>query len=111
MQLLKPGAYVIVISRGKIIDEEALIDGLRSGKIAGAGLDVMAQEPLPADSPLWDMDNVVLIAARLRPHARNVGGPPENLQGEPAPVSWPTSPSSMSATSGPGSSGQSAQHL
>ena len=35
-------------------------DGLRSGRIAGAGLDVMAEEPLPADSPLWDMDNVLL---------------------------------------------------
>jgi len=61
---LKVGAYVIVISRGNIVDENALMDGLRSGRIAGAGLDVMAQEPLPADSPLWDMDNVV-----LSPHA------------------------------------------
>ena len=62
--LLKDGAYVIAISRGNIIDEEALIDGLRSGRIAGAGLDVMAVEPLPETSPLWDMKNVI-----LSPHA------------------------------------------
>ena len=64
VELLKDGAYVIAISRGNIIDEEALIDGLRSGRIAGAGLDVMAVEPLPESSPLWDMKNVV-----LSPHA------------------------------------------
>ena len=58
--LLKRGAYVIVVSRGNIVDEEALIDLLRSGHLAGAGLDVTAKEPLPKDSPLWDMDNVVL---------------------------------------------------
>ena len=58
--LLKRGAYVIVISRGKIVDEEALVERLRSGHLAGAGLDVTAVEPLPEDSPLWDMDNVVL---------------------------------------------------
>ena len=62
--LLKPGAHVIAISRGGILDEEALIEGLHSGRIAGAGLDVMAMEPLPADSPLWDMENVI-----LSPHA------------------------------------------
>jgi phosphoglycerate dehydrogenase-like enzyme len=64
MGLLKQGAHVIVISRGNIIDEDALIEGLRTGRIAGAGLDVMAEEPLPEDSPLWDMKNVV-----LSPHA------------------------------------------
>ena len=58
--LLKRGADVIVISRGKIVDEEALVERLRSGHLAGAGLDVTAVEPLPEDSPLWDMDNVVV---------------------------------------------------
>ena len=62
--LLKNGAYVVVISRGGIVDEEALIDSLRSGRLAGAALDATAEEPLPDDSPLWDMDNVV-----LSPHA------------------------------------------
>ena len=64
LELIKPGAYVIAISRGGILDEGALIEGLRSGRIAGAGLDVTAVEPLPADSPLWDMENVI-----LSPHA------------------------------------------
>lgn len=58
--LLKPGARVIVVSRGGIVDEQALVEALRSGRVAGAGLDVMAQEPLPPDSPLWDLPNVIL---------------------------------------------------
>ena len=58
--LLKSGAHVIVVSRGGIVDEGALIDGLRSGHIAGAALDVAAEEPPPPDSPLWDMDNLIL---------------------------------------------------
>ena len=62
--LLKERARVIAISRGGIIDEEALIDGLRSGRIDGAGLDVTTVEPLPDSSPLWDMKNVI-----LSPHA------------------------------------------
>ncbi len=62
--LLKDGAYLIAISRGNIVDEDALIDGLNSGRIAGAGLDVTAVEPLPESSPLWDMKNVV-----ISPHA------------------------------------------
>ena len=62
--LLKKGAYVIVISRGGIVDEDALVDALRSGHLAGAGLDATAEEPLPRESPLWDMENVV-----ISPHA------------------------------------------
>ena len=58
--LLKQGAYVVAISRGNIVDEEALIKHLRSGHLAGAALDVTAVEPLPVESPLWDMENVVL---------------------------------------------------
>ncbi len=58
--LLKHGAHLIVMSRGGIVDEPALMDALRSGRLAGAGLDVMDQEPLPDDSPLWDMENVIL---------------------------------------------------
>lgn len=60
IELLKPGAHVIVISRGGIVDEAALVDGLKSGRIAGAGLDVMAEEPLPEHNPLWDLSNVIL---------------------------------------------------
>ena len=64
MERIKPGAFIIVISRGGIVDEAALIDALRSGRVAGAGLDAFVQEPLPPDSPLWDMPNVL-----LSPHA------------------------------------------
>jgi phosphoglycerate dehydrogenase-like enzyme len=55
---MKPSAWLINIARGGLVDEPALIDALQSKKIAGACLDVFAQEPLPADSPLWDMPNV-----------------------------------------------------
>jgi phosphoglycerate dehydrogenase-like enzyme len=60
LALLKPGVYVINIARGAVLDELALIAALRSGHLGGAALDVFAQEPLPADSPLWDMDNVLI---------------------------------------------------
>lgn len=56
---LKPGARVVNIARGEVIDEPALIHALASGQLGGAYLDVYAQEPLPADSPLWDMPNVI----------------------------------------------------
>ena len=49
-----------MLSRGGIIDENALANGLRSGRIAGAGLDVTSIEPLPTESPLWDMENVII---------------------------------------------------
>jgi phosphoglycerate dehydrogenase-like enzyme len=58
--LMKPGAIVVNIGRGPVVDEEALIDALRSGHIRGAALDVYATEPLSADSPLWELDNVIL---------------------------------------------------
>jgi len=58
--LMKPNAVIINVARGAIIDEPALIEALREGKIRGAGLDVTAQEPLPFDSPLWEMENVII---------------------------------------------------
>jgi len=57
---MKPSAYFINVGRGETVDEEALIAVLRDGKIAGAGLDVFRKRPLPPDSPLWDMPNVVI---------------------------------------------------
>jgi phosphoglycerate dehydrogenase-like enzyme len=57
---LPRGARVINISRGEIVDEPALIAALQSGHLAGAYLDVFAQEPLPPESPLWDLPNVVV---------------------------------------------------
>jgi D-3-phosphoglycerate dehydrogenase len=56
--LMKEGVFIINTSRGPIIDEAALVEALRSGKIWGAGLDVFEQEPLPLDSPLREFDNV-----------------------------------------------------
>lgn len=57
---MKRSAYLIVISRGGIVDEQALADALRARRIAGAALDVMEHEPLAPDSPLWDVPNLVL---------------------------------------------------
>ncbi len=57
---MPPGSIVIAVSRGGIVDEPALIDALNSGHIWGAGMDVNEVEPVPADSPLWDMPNVVM---------------------------------------------------
>jgi len=57
---MKRGARIINIGRGELIDEEALIRALDEGRIAGAGLDVTAIEPLPEGSRLWDMENVIL---------------------------------------------------
>ncbi len=60
LKAMKPTAYIINIARGNVIDEKALIRALEEKEIAGAGLDVTAKEPLPAESPLWDFDNVIL---------------------------------------------------
>lgn len=57
---LSRDAYLINISRGVNVDEDALIEVLRNGEIAGAALDVFRQEPLPPESPLWDMPNVLV---------------------------------------------------
>lgn len=57
---MKTSAYFINIGRGKTVVEKDLISALQEGKIAGAGLDVFSEEPLPQDSPLWDLDNVIL---------------------------------------------------
>ncbi|HHX65340.1 MAG TPA: D-2-hydroxyacid dehydrogenase [Chloroflexi bacterium] len=57
---MPPGAFLINIARGAVIDEAALIEALRTRRLAGAALDVFEREPLPADSPLWDMEGVII---------------------------------------------------
>jgi D-2-hydroxyacid dehydrogenase (NADP+) len=57
---MKTDAYLVNIARGGVVDEEALIDALRNKSIAGAALDVFAEEPLPEDHPLWTLDNVII---------------------------------------------------
>lgn len=64
LERLRPGAILINAARGGLVDEDALYDLLKSGHLAGAGLDVFAQEPPPADHPLFSLDNVVVT-----PHA------------------------------------------
>ena len=60
LALMKPSAHLIVVSRGRIVEEAALIAALQERRLAGAGLDVTATEPLPTDSPLWELPNVIL---------------------------------------------------
>ncbi len=57
---MKPTAYLINTARGPIVDEVALLETLQAGKIAGAGIDTYSHEPLPLDSPLRKLDNVVI---------------------------------------------------
>ena len=60
MMRMKTGAFILNIGRGSAIEQEALIELLENGYLGGAGLDVTTPEPLPADSKLWNMSNVIL---------------------------------------------------
>jgi phosphoglycerate dehydrogenase-like enzyme len=64
---MRPSAFLYNVSRGAVVDEAALVAALRAGRLAGAGLDVFEEEPLPKESPLWDLENVILT-----PHVAGV---------------------------------------
>jgi len=91
LKVMKPTAFLVNIGRGRLIDEQALIAALRGGEIAGAGLDVFEREPLPAESPMWDMPNVMITphdaGSSPRSHERFMAVFLENLRryvaGEP----------------------------
>ena len=83
-RLMKNSAFLVNTARGPIVDEAALVDALRSGEIAGAGLDVFETEPLPETSPLWEMENAIITthsagASNFRPQ-RTVDFFCENLR-------------------------------
>lgn len=69
---MRPGSYLINIARGAVVDEDALVESLRSGHLAGAGLDVFRQEPCPESSPLWDFPNVIMTPHVATGSDRNI---------------------------------------
>jgi D-2-hydroxyacid dehydrogenase (NADP+) len=75
---MKPEGVIINVARGGVVDEDALLKALAAGRIAGAGLDVFQQEPLPPDSPLWDTPNVIITS--------HVGGMSEEYADQVMPL-------------------------
>jgi len=72
---MKPSAYLVNVARGRVVDEAALIQALAARRIAGAGIDVTEEEPLPTNSPLWGMEHVLLTphtAGETRHYEDNV---------------------------------------
>jgi phosphoglycerate dehydrogenase-like enzyme len=73
---MQPGTYFVNVGRGTVVDEEALVEALRGGHLSGAALDVFEVEPLPRESPLWELENVI-----ISPHSTdNLPGMTNELQ-------------------------------
>ena len=81
---MRPDAVLVNVGRGGVVDEPALVEALRTGRLRGAALDVFATEPLPADSPLWELENVLIsphtAALSIHENARIVELFAENLR-------------------------------
>jgi phosphoglycerate dehydrogenase-like enzyme len=72
---MNPAAYLVNVARGRVVDEAALVEALAARRIAGAGLDVTVEEPLPPNSPLWTMEHVLITphtAGETRRYEDNV---------------------------------------
>lgn len=69
LRAMKPTALFVNVARGRLADEAALVEALQAGRLAGAGLDAFVHEPLPANSPLWDLPNVLIT-----PHTASFSG-------------------------------------
>jgi phosphoglycerate dehydrogenase-like enzyme len=72
---MRPSSYLVNLARGRVVDEAALIETLAAHRIAGAALDVTVEEPLPANSPLWGMEHVLVTphtAGETRRYEDNV---------------------------------------
>ena len=84
IERMRDGAILVNVGRGAVVDEEALVAALRSGKLGGAALDVFVDEPLPATSPLWELENVIVsphtAALSWHENERIVGLFAENLR-------------------------------
>jgi phosphoglycerate dehydrogenase-like enzyme len=82
--MMRNGAIFVNVGRGGVVDEDALVDALREGRLGGAALDVFAKEPLAVDSPLWDLDNAIISphtsALSVRENERIVKLFAENLR-------------------------------
>lgn len=73
--VMREDAYLVNVARGSVVQQDALIEALEAGQIAGAALDVFEEEPLPPESPLWDMDEVLVtphVAARKRGYYEDI---------------------------------------
>jgi D-2-hydroxyacid dehydrogenase (NADP+) len=77
LSAMRKDAYLVNVARGPVVAEDELVGALRDGEIAGAGLDVFEEEPLPEDSPLWEFEEVVVTphrAAAERDYYRHIAG-------------------------------------
>ena len=76
LKAMKPGSFLVHISRGGVVDEKALLQALTDKHLAGAAVDVFAQEPLPHDHPLWKVPNLILTphVSGFSPHYKERAG-------------------------------------